>query len=44
MFVLPLATDISDLEWKISVEAASITWNVLALGWEEMEYQNVSAV
>ena len=44
MFVLPPATDISDLEQKISVEAASITGNILALVWEEMEYQNVSAV
>jgi len=30
MFVLPLATDISDLEHKISVEAASVTRDMLA--------------
>lgn len=44
IFLLPLATDISDLEQRISVEAASVTTDMLAQDWEETEFQSVSAV
>jgi hypothetical protein len=44
VFVLALSVDISDLEYRIYEEAASVTRGMLAQAWEEMEYQIMSAV